>query len=209
MMIKLMKKKYITLFILLISSTSFYTQAQADRWQQAVKYKMDVKMDVQNNQYQGTQVLEYTNNSPDTLNTVFFHLYFNAFQPNSMMDMRSRTIADPDKRVGDRISNLKPDEVGYLEIKGLSMDGVSLNFEHVGTILEVKLKQPILPKSTVVFKSDFEGQVPLQVRRSGRDSKEGVRYSMSQWYPKMANYDQQGWHAQPYIGREFYGIFGD
>ena len=204
-----MKKKYATLLLLFISITPFYAQAQSERWQQAVKYDMDVKMDVQNNQYQGTQLLEYTNNSPDTLTKVFFHLYFNAFQPNSMMDLRSRTIADPDKRVGDRISHLKPDEIGYLKVNGLSMDGISLDFEHVGTILEVKLKQPILPKSTVVFKSDFEGQVPLQVRRSGRDSKEGVRFSMSQWYPKMANYDYQGWHAQPYIGREFYGIWGD
>jgi hypothetical protein len=204
-----MKNEYAALLLLLVSITPFYTQAQSDRWQQAVKYDMDVKMDVQNNQYQGIQVLEYTNNSPDTLSKVFFHLYFNAFQPNSMMDMRSRTIADPDKRVGDRISHLKPLEIGYLKVNGLTMDGIPLDFEHVGTILEVELKQPILPNSTVVFKSDFEGQVPLQVRRSGRDSKEGVRFSMSQWYPKMANYDYQGWHAQPYIGREFYGIWGD
>jgi aminopeptidase N len=61
----------------------------------------------------------------------------------------------------------------------------------------------------VKFEMAFEGQVPLQVRRSGRDSEEGVRYSMSQWYPKMANYDEQGWHANPYIAREFYGIWGD
>lgn len=166
-------------------------------------------MDVKSNQYQGTQVLEYTNNSPDTLNKVFFHLYFNAFQPNSMMDIRSKTIADPDTRVGDRISKLKPHEIGYLKINKLTLNGKSLGFERVGTILEVDLKEPILPQSTVVFQSEFEGQVPLQIRRSGRDNKEGVRYSMSQWYPKIANYDEQGWHAPPYIGREFYGVFGD
>jgi aminopeptidase N len=51
--------------------------------------------------------------------------------------------------------------------------------------------------------------VPLQVRRSGRFSKEGIEYSMAQWYPKMCNYDYQGWHANPYVGREFYGIWGD
>src|SRR5690606_30628483 len=148
-----MKDKYSILLLLLIS-IPFCTQAQSDRWQQAVKYDMDVKMDVQNNQYQGIQLLEYTNNSPDTLNKVFFHLYFNAFQPNSMMDVRSRTIADPDKRVGDRISQLKPHEIGYLKVNRLSMNGISLDFEHVGTILEVELKQPILPNSTVVFESD-------------------------------------------------------
>ena len=204
-----MKNRIALALTLFWSSVSLLSHAQSDRWQQAVKYDMDVKMDVKKNQYQGTQLLEYSNNSPDTLDKVFFHLYYNAFQPNSMMDVRSRTIADPDKRVGDRISKLKPDEIGYLRINSLSMDGASLDYEHVGTILEVSLKEPILPHSTVVFESDFEGQVPLQVRRGGRDSKEGVRLSMSQWYPKMANYDKQGWHANPYIGREFYGIFGD
>lgn len=195
--------------LLMLSSIPFISTAQTGRWQQAVKYDMDVKMDAPKNQYQGTQVLEYTNNSPDTLEKVFFHLYYNAFQPNSMMDVRSRTIADPDRRVGDRISKLKSDEIGYLKVNTLSMNGQALDYEHVGTILEVTLQDPILPHSTVVFESQFEGQVPLQVRRSGRDSQEGVRLSMSQWYPKMANYDEQGWHANPYIGREFYGIFGD
>ncbi|WP_137404649.1 M1 family metallopeptidase [Echinicola rosea] len=184
-------------------------KAQTTRWQQAVNYEMDVEMDVERNQYEGQQTLEYTNNSPDTLSRVFYHLYFNAFQPNSMMDVRSRTIADADRRVQDRISNLTPEEIGYLKVNSLKMDGKKVDYEHVGTILEVSLDEPILPNSTVEFSMDFEGQVPLQIRRSGRDNKEGVRYSMSQWYPKMANYDDQGWHANPYIGREFYGIWGD
>lgn len=202
--------KHISLaFMLLLSSIPLISYAQTERWQQAVNYEMDVKMDVKRNQYKGAQTLEYTNNSPDTLDKVFFHLYYNAFQPNSMMDVRSRTIADPDKRVGGRILKLKPDEIGYLRINSLTMNGIALDYEPVGTILEVKLKEPILPHSSVVFESDFEGQVPLQVRRAGRDSKEGVRLSMSQWYPKMANYDEQGWHANPYIAREFYGIWGD
>ena len=55
----------------------------------------------------------------------------------------------------------------------------------------------------------FEAQVPLQIRRSGRDNAEGVRYSMSQWYPKLVEYDYQGWNANPYIAREFYGVWGD
>ena len=201
-------RKITTVFVFLFGAIA-NSPAQSDRWQQKVKYDMEVKLDVEKNQYRGNQELEFTNNSPDTLNKVFFHLYYNAFQPNSMMDVRSRTIADPDRRVMDRISKLTPDEIGYLHVIELSMNGQDLDFEEVGTILEVTLTEPILPHSTVVFRSTFEGQVPLQVRRAGRDSKEGVRYSMSQWYPKLANYDEQGWHAQPYIGREFYGIFGD
>ncbi len=183
--------------------------AQNGRFQQAVAYQMEVTMDVSTNRYQGTQVLAYTNNSPDTLTRVFYHLYYNAFQPGSMMDVRSRTIADPDQRVKDRISKLAPEEIGYLHPTHLTMNGGPVSYKEVGTVLEVDLTEPILPNSSVKFEMSFEGQVPLQVRRSGRDSEEGVRYSMSQWYPKMANYDEQGWHANPYVGREFYGIWGD
>ncbi|MHA7128457.1 M1 family metallopeptidase [Algoriphagus namhaensis] len=182
--------------------------AQTGRFQQAVNYEMDVRMDVEKNQYEGQQKLIYTNNSPDTLTSVFYHLYYNAFQPGSMMDVRSRTISDPDRRVGDRISKLSAEEIGFLHVRSLKMNGEELSFFENETILEVKLDDPILPNSQAVFEMDFVGQVPLQIRRSGRDGDEGVRYSMSQWYPKMANYDEQGWHANPYIGREFYGIWG-
>jgi hypothetical protein len=170
---------------------------------------MDVTMDVGKNQYRGIQKLHYTNNSPDTLDRAFYHLYYNAFQPNSMMDVRSRKIADPDRRVGNRIFNLSPEEIGYLNVISLTLNGKSTKFTHEETILEVDLPEPIFPGQTVVFDMEFEGQVPLQVRRAGRDNSEGIRYSMAQWYPKMAAYDIRGWHANPYIGREFYGIFGD
>lgn len=198
--------------------------AQPDRWQQRVKYAMDIDMNVQTNRFTGKQKLEYWNNSPDTLKKVFYHLYWNAFQPGSMMDNRSRRqgtivlrkdrngndIADWDGRVKDRIYNLKPDEIGYQKILSLKMNGRPQTFEVLETILEVKLDKPIAPKSKVVFDMEFEAQVPLQVRRSGRDNPSTkVRYSMSQWYPKLCEYDYEGWHPTPYVGREFYGVWGD
>ena len=183
--------------------------AQPDRWQQSATYEMDIDFDVRKNQYAGEQTLRYTNNSPDTLHRVFYHLYFNAFQPGSMMDVRSRTIEDADARVSDRISKLKPDEIGYQRVKRLTQNGTALQHEVVGTVLEVELAEPILPGTTHEFQMEWDAQVPLQIRRSGRDNKEGVRYSMTQWYPKMAEYDYQGWHADPYVGREFYHIWSD
>ncbi len=191
--------------------------AQPDRWQQRVKYTMDVNMDVVSNRFTGKQKLVYTNNSPDTLDRVFYHLYWNAFQPNSMMDNRSRVLgqivvngsADWDGRVRDRILNLKPDEIGYQRVKWIKMNGVLQTTKEHETILEVKLTKPVLPKSSVTFEMEFEAQVPLQVRRSGRDNEEGVRYSMSQWYPKICEYDYEGWHPTPYVAREFYGVWGD
>ncbi|MEO0340834.1 MAG: M1 family metallopeptidase [Bacteroidota bacterium] len=197
------------LFFTFLLGLTFTIDAQPDRWQQRAEYVMDIDFDVSNHQFSGTQELTYFNNSPDTLHKVFYHLYFNAFQPNSMMDVRSRTIGDPDRRVQDRISKLKENEIGYLRVDYLSQDGKATKYEEVGTILEVTLANPILPGTKTIFKMGFKAQVPVQIRRSGRDNREGISYSMSQWYPKLAEYDYQGWHANPYIAREFHGIWGD
>jgi hypothetical protein len=194
-----------TLFSI-VSSLAF---GQLERWQQRVEYAMDVRLDVKSHKVNGTQKLTYYNNSPDTLRKVYYHLYFNAFQPGSMMDVRSRNISDPDRRVGDRIFKLKDDEIGYQHILSLKQDGKDVAHHIQGTILEVTLAKPILPKSKTVFDMKFESQVPVQIRRSGRNNKEGIAYSMTQWYPKLAEYDHLGWHPYQYIGREFHGVFGD
>jgi hypothetical protein len=181
----------------------------ATYWQQRVDYTMDIDMNVNKYQYKGTQKLVYTNNSPDDLDRVFYHLYFNAFQPGSQMDARSLNIKDPDRRVGDRISKLQPDEIGYIKVNSLKQNGGAVSFETVGTILEVQLNTPIKSGESVTFEMLFDAQVPVQIRRSGRNSKEGVALSMAQWYPKMAEYDFQGWHTPPYLAREFHGVWGD
>ena len=192
--------------------------AQSNRWQQHVNYTMAVEMNVETNRFTGTQKLEYTNNSPDTLKRVFYHLYWNAFQPNSMMDTRSRELGktiinkktDWDVRVKDRIQKLTPEETGYQKVLSLKMNGIPQKYKTEETILVVDLDKPVLPHGMAVFDLTFEAQVPLQIRRSGRDNPQtGVRYSMSQWYPKMCEYDYEGWHPTPYVAREFYGVWGN
>jgi hypothetical protein len=187
---------------------SIGAEAQTTKWQQAADYTMEISMDVKNHTFEGAQKLIYTNNSPDTLTRVFYHLYFNAFQPGSMMDVRSRNLADPDRRVKDRISKLAANEIGKLEPTSLSQDQIPLEYSIEGTILEVVLATPILPHTSTTLDMIFKGQVPIQIRRSGRDNKEGIDYSMAQWYPKLTEYDAQGWHPNPYIAREFYGVWG-
>jgi len=215
-----MKKVFL---LAVISASGLFAQKNPNPgyWQQHVDYKMEVAMDVKTYRYTGKQELAYTNNSPDTLRRVFYHLYNNAFQPGSEMDGRLQAIADPDGRMvksfktgektvkESRIKSLKPDEIGYLNIKNLKQDGLAVTSRVAGTILEVDLTKPILPGQTVNFSLDFEGQVPVQIRRSGRNSSEGIALSMTQWYPKMAEYDFEGWHANSYIAREFHGVWGN
>jgi len=205
-------------FVLVLTFVFISSFAQPSRWQQRVKYAMNIDVNASTNKFTGKQKLEYTNNSPDVLNKVFYHLYFNAFQPNSSMDVRSRELGkivnngrqDWDGRVRDRISKLTPEEIGYQKIISLKVNGIAQPFKYHETILEVNLTKAILPNTKVVFDMEFEAQVPLQIRRSGRDNPAtGVRYSMSQWYPKLCEYDYEGWHPTPYVAREFYGVWGD
>ena len=196
----------VLLILLFLSPVMVFGQM---RWQQKVKYDIAVDLNVKKNTFKGTQNLLYSNNSPDDLDQVFYHLYFNAFQPGSMMDERSLSILDPDPRVGERISKLGKKEVGRLTVEELTFDGKECSFEQKGSILQVKLPRTLKSGESAMFKMKYSGQVPVQIRRSGRDNEEGIRYSMSQWYPKMCEYDHQGWHANPYIGREFHGVWGD
>lgn len=211
------------LLLILILCNVFFINAQNDTsyWQQHVNYKMDVDINVHNYQYNGTQKLVYTNNSPDNLKEVFYHLFFNAFQPESEMDIRLQNVVDPDRRMvknlgtgqnpkyESRIAKLKPHEIGYLKVLTLKQNGKPVKFITKESILQVILNQPIKPGEKVTFDMTFTGQVPVMIRRSGRNNKDGVAFSMGQWYPKLAEYDFEGWHADPYIAREFFGVWGD
>ena len=216
-----MNKKLAFIFIAIIAFVTNIS-AQADRWQQHINYNIKATLDVATNIVKGTEDIVYTNNSTDTLRKVYFHLYWNAFQPNSSMDVRSRelgkntmtsrrgdVIKDWDARVTDRIQKLTPAEIGYQRVSQILIGGKAQKLIEHETILEVQLTNPIAPKTSAKLSLVFEAQVPKQIRRSGRDNAEGVRFSMSQWFPKMVEYDYQGWSTNPYIAREFYGVWGN
>lgn len=199
----------LAIVVITLSVAPGHAQSRRTYWQQAIRYKMDVHMNVETNQFQATQAITYKNNSPDVLHKIFFHLYFNAFQPGSDMDVRSRNLPDPDQRVGSRILSLTPEEQGFHKINSIRQGSAVLKYKVEGTIMEVQLAKPLRPGQTLKLNMDYLAQVPKQIRRSGRDNAEGIRYSMSQWYPKVCEYDEMGWHTNPYIGREFYGVWGD
>ena len=202
-----MKKIFLITIYLFIN---FHFLAQNSYWQQEIKYDIEVDFDHKMHQFNLSQEITYTNNSPDDLEKVFFHLYYNAFQPGSMMDVRSRTIKDPDSRVGERIYRLKPSEIGFQKIISLKNEKEhDLKFNEQGTILEVFLEKPLRPGKKIKLSMLCHSQVPVQIRRTGRYNKENVAYSMTQWYPKMCEYDLEGWHSNPYIGREFHGVWGE
>ena len=200
-----MINKFFRIFVLICYFSGF----SQNYWQQAVDYKMNVEMNVEDYTYTGEQQLTYTNNSPETLHKVFYHLYFNAFQPGSEMAARVNNGKDKNTRFNVNIDSINYNQQGYLKVYDLRQDGKSIQSVLSGTILEVTLIEPIKPGNSTIFSLNFEGKVPDLIRRSGKNSSEGVALSMAQWYPKMAEYDYEGWNAEPYLGREFHGVWGN
>ena len=175
-----MKKKPSLLFIVFIAFANLVI-AQADRWQQHIDYKINAALDVATNIVKGSEELVYTNNSPDTLHKVYFHMYWNAFTPNSAMDIRSRelgknylsvrrgapitsastmtgqdNVQDWDKRVKDRIQKLNATDLGYQKVSQILINGKAQNLIEHETILEVQLTDPIAPKTSVKLNLNFE-----------------------------------------------------
>lgn len=206
-----MKKSIAIIFAFVISQ--FHAQ-QNPYYQQAAKYKMDIDVSAEKFTYQGNQTLEYTNNSPDELNVVYFHLYWNAFKPNSMMDQRVASQGkNGDSRLQrggiSRLASIPKDQEGAQNIHWIKQNGKDLKFEIQETIMKVYLNEPIKPNSKTSFTMEWDAVIPQQIRRSGRNNEEGIDMTMTQWYPKISEYDYDGWATFDYIGREFHAPFSD
>ena len=101
----MLKKSILSILVLILFAS--ISNAQADRWQQRIDYKIKADLDVTTNIMKGTEEIVYTNNSPDTLRKVYFHMYWNAFQPNSSMDIRSRELTKIyEENISDTLANL-------------------------------------------------------------------------------------------------------
>ena len=196
--------------LILISYIIFTSSVSSQNyWQQEADYEIFVDVNTKKDTYTGNQEIIYTNNSLDTLNKVFFHLYFNAFYPGSDMAERLDSGDDINTRFSVNINKLTPDEVGFLKVSNLKQDNVEVESFVSDTILEVTLANPLLPGDSTVFTMNFEGKVPVTIRRAGKNSPMGVRLSMAQWYPKISEYDYEGWNTAPYHGREYHGVWGN
>jgi len=177
--------------------------------QQHVNYSMQIDFDAAENKFSGYQKAIYSNNSPDTLQNIFYHLFYNAFQPGSAMEQRALHIRDQESRIVRKMLSLQPDEYGYQQVDSLKINGKRQRFVISGTIMKVILDEAIAPQTETMIEVWFKSQVPKLIMRGGRDNQEQVAFTMTQWYPKIAAYDRAGWHTEEYIRREFFGPFSD
>lgn len=206
-----MNKSLVLLFFLI---TALGFGQQGPYYQQFAKYKMDIDVDAARFTYYGKQTITYTNNSPDELKVVYFHLYWNAFKPGSMMDQR---VASQGKNGDSRLqrngistlSTIPKDQEGAQNIHWIKQNDKDLKFEIQETIMKVELNTPLQPNTSTTFTMEWDAVIPEQIRRAGRNNREGIDMTMTQWYPKIAEYDYDGWATFDYIGREFHAPFAD
>ena len=201
---------YLRFLIIYLSFTKIIFANNPAYWQQAVDYKMKVVLIDSSRQIACTSKIIYTNNSPDTLDRIYMHLYPNAFQVGS--------VKDRDYRNGfgrsSRAKYFKDGLNGYaskIDIRDFNISKkesiVLLDYLIDDTILRANLKDPLYPGNEVLIDIQWNHHIGGMVERAGYIS---GQYNMAQWYPKIAVYDNNGWHAGPFHAEgEFYGEFGN
>jgi len=179
---------------------------KTDYWQQDVHYRIAASVDEETDIISAKMELSYWNNSPDTLHEVFFHLYQNAFQPNSYADKNDQAQSRKNS-----FGKYEQDGKGT-EVLSLSMNGKAVEQQLDNTILRIIPNQPILPNSKTEFNVEFKtyfDQGSMGRRMKLFDSGEFTHYDGVHWYPRISVYDRKfGWTTDQHLGSEFYGDFG-
>ncbi len=201
------KEFFLKHFFPLLAFSLIYSIAtgQTGYWQQQADYSIDVSLDDKDNALLGFEKVIYTNNSPDTLHFIWFHLWPNAYKNDRTDFARQNTengytdfyFSDEDQR-------------GYINQLDFKADGITARTEADSNnidILKVFLPIPLAPGGSVAITTPFHVKLPLNVSRGGYV---GQTYQVTQWYPKPAVYDSKGWHPMPYLDQgEFYSDFGN
>lgn len=195
-----MKKSILSL--LLFFNISLIAQ---DYFQQEVNYTINVELNDKNHILIAEQTIEYINNSPDELNVIWLHIWPNAYKDNST------ALAKHELDGGRKeLWNAPEEERGYISNLDFSVDGKRVSWQyhpkHID-ICKLILNKSIKSGDTAVIKTPFKVKIPdAKFSRLGHV---GQSYMITQWYPKPAVYDRQGWHTMPYLSQgEFYSEFG-
>ncbi len=201
-----MKYFRLTFFIsltLIISSRKIYA-GNDDYWQQNINYKIDVTLNDISHELNGFIKIEYSNNSPDTLNYIYFHLWPNAY--------KELNTAFAKQQLGNKSTRFyfsKREQRGYLDELVFKVNDQNIEWtldEKDIDICKLMLNAPLFPGETITISTPFHVKIPDSFSRLGHV---GQSYQITQWYPKPAVYDQQGWHPMPYLDQgEFYSEFG-
>ncbi len=197
--------KIVYSFLLLISC-HLILFSQKPYFQQKIEYQIYAKLDTTLKALHGNISLVYINNSPDTLNYIYFHLYPNATRSKSRTELAKQLIFSGNWS----LYFAKQETRGYIDSLNFKVDGLKADFKVLKDSLDIGilyLHKPLLPKQQITIESPFYVKIPT-CGHTRMGYKNGI-YSITQWYPKPAVYDKEGWHPYPYLENgEFYSEFG-
>jgi hypothetical protein len=198
--------KYTFFTILCIACTTAFAQSKLAKqatWQQRVNYQIEVSLNDVNHTLDAVEKMEYINNSPDALTEIWIHLWPNAYQdletPFAKQKMENGEL--------DFYYN-KVEDLGYISNLSFTINGDSVEVKPgpSADVVYLKLKKPLLPGEYCIIRTPFHVKIPKNVSRLGHI---GNTYQITQWYPKPAVYDVNGWNPMPYLNQgEFYSDFG-
>lgn len=160
-------------------------------FQQYVNYKIDAHLNDIENQVEANEYLIYVNHSPDTLNKVYFHLYFNAYQEGAYTSSGS----------------LRKQSLAYIQLDTVKVNGNDItNYDIHKTLMQIDLPEKLIPGDSVRFYFKFISKLPFASTRYGYM---GSHYDVGNWFPTPVVYDKEGWHLHQHIDNEFYQEWGD
>lgn len=197
-----MKPLTLAFFLILFTLS---TRAQTAYWQQSLQFQISVSLDDKENTLDGTLKLNYRNNSPDTLKFIWFHIWPNAYK-NDRTDFSEQLLENG--RTDFYFS--EESDRGYMNRLDFRVNMEIANTEdhpRYFDVIKLNLPTPLLPGGEILITTPFHVQLPKTFSRSGHD---GKTYQLTQWYPKPAVFDKNGWHEMPYLDQgEFYSEYGD
>lgn len=195
---------YVLFFLVFFLTTISFAQGAADYFQQETNYTIDVELNDSLHTLEGTVDIEYKNNAPQALNEIYLHLWANAYKTKTSEFTKQKL------EQGNRdFYFAPPSDMGGFEGISIRINGKVATWNYwkkSKEIVKIELTKPLASGETLLINTDFKLQIPASYSRLGRV---GQSYQMTQWFPKPAVFDKDGWHLMPYLDQgEFYSEFG-
>lgn len=172
-------------------------------WQQQANFDIRVVLDDVHHILRGEERIEYINHSPDALTEIWIHLWPNAYKNDST----PYAIQELENRKTDFYFSAETDR-GFIDSLSFTVDGIAAEMRPGKSedIIYIKLPKPLPSGASCIIRTPFRLKIPMSFSRLGHV---GQSYQITQWYPKPAVYDVNGWNPIPYLDQgEFYSEFG-
>jgi hypothetical protein len=191
-----------TFSLFLLFPSSLFSQ---EYFQQEVNYEIHVSLDDETHRLSASETIEYVNNSSSTLTFLWFHIW-----PNAYKDGKSALSKQMRQDNDLSLFFSKPSDRGWIDSLDFHVNGQKARMEidlRNQDICRVFLNEPLEPGARITITTPFRVQIPKGI--FSRLGHLGQAYQITQWYPKPAVFDKDGWHQMPYLGQgEFYSEFG-